>query len=309
MSGMVVLMLSFVATAAAPGGAAPQRGSLSSSVTLHDCLISVKEQAEVPAQEPGILMAIEVEEGMPIKREQLLAQIDASEREMQRGLAVLEYEKAKEEATNDIEVRYAQAATKVAEAEYDAAVDANRRVAGTIPVPEVRRLKLAWDRAALQIEQSQVKQRLTGLEARVKAAEVDAAETNIQRRRLNSPLDGEVVAVHKHVGEWVNPGDAVLSVVRFDRVRVEGFVKASQYNPRQIADRPVTVEIELAQGEKHAVNGKVTYVSQQVQAGGEYRVWCEVDNVRLAGFWVLRPGLTATMTVHLQPSAPEPASR
>ena len=54
-------------------------------------------------------------------------------------------------------------------------------------------------------------------EAEVGQAEVEAAEENINRHQIRSPLNGMVVKVHRHAGEWVQPGDPVLHVIRIDQ--------------------------------------------------------------------------------------------
>ncbi len=267
--------------------------------TISNCLISVRDEVQVPAQEPGVLVSLPVEPGMQVEKGELLGKIDDTERQMQRRLALIEQQAAKEKAANDINVRYATAAARVAESEYQQAVDANKRVRGAFPEAEVRRLQLAWHRAFLQIEQSQVEQRMAQFEADTRAAEVEATAVNIARRQIISPVAGEVTELMKHEGEWVNPGDPVLRVVRFDTLRIEAFLNATQYDPHDVARRPVTVEVELARGRRVEFTGYISYVESAVQAGGEYRVWAEVTNRREGEQWLLRPGLTASMTIQV----------
>lgn len=294
------LLLLAAACALSAESDAKKNSSLSVNPTLTHCLVSVKDEAQVPAQEAGLLISLKGEEGMQVKRGDVLAQIDASERRTQRELALIQEKAAKEQAENDINVRYAEAASKVAEAEYQQAIEANQKVRSTFPEAEVRRLKLAWHRAFLQIEQSQFEQRIASFTSQTRAAEVEAAETNIRRRQVMTPIDGEIVSRNKHVGEWVNPGDTVLRVVHFEKLRVEGFLKSSEYDPRDVAQRPVTVEVELARGRRVRLPGKITYVSPLVQAGAEYRVWADVANRKEDDQWLMRPGLTAAMTIEVK---------
>ena len=133
-----------------------------------------------------------------------------------------------------------------------------------------------------------------------KGGEVEAAEASIERRKIKAPLDGIVTNVYRHVGEWVAPGDPVVKIVRVNRLRIEGFLNAADYDPPEIEGRAVTVEVELAHGRKVKFPGKVVFVSPLVMAGGEYRVFAEVNNRQENGQWVLRPGLFATMNIHLK---------
>lgn len=279
-------------------GQAAAAQSLTNPVLQH-CVVSVKDEVEVPAQEAGVLVALPVREGMRVRRDEVLGRIDDSERQSERQQAQIEQAAAKEQAENDVNVRYADAAAQVAEAEYQQAIDANRRVRGTFPEAEVRRLKLAWHRAALQIEQARLEQRMAAYTAEGRAADVDAAETNIRRRQITAPLSGEVVAVMRHPGEWVQPGEPVVRLVRFDTLRIEAFLNASKYDPSDVAGKPVTVDVTLARGRSVQMTGQIVYVSSLVQAGGEYRVWAEVANRQENGAWLLRPGLDATMEIHV----------
>lgn len=288
-----------VSTAASLARAQEAKDSVADPI-LKNCLISVKDEVDLPAQEPGVLVELTAKEGRQVEPGDLLGRIDDSKQQIQKRQALAEQDAALEEANNDVNVRYSIAATRVAEAEYDQALEANRRVSGTFPAAEVRRLKLAWDRAALQIEQSQLEQRMSGFTAKVKAADVEAADNNIRRSQLVAPIAGEVVELMIEAGEWVNPGDPIMRIIRFDTLRVEGFVQASQYDPGELVDRPVTVEVELARGRRERQQGKIVYVDSRVQAGGEYRVWAEITNRQENGQWVFRPGLNAAMRIHLK---------
>ena len=293
-------LLILIATMAVTG---PTRGgkvsSAPSNPTLSHCLVSVKDEVQVPAQEPGVLSSLVVREGMLVRKGSLLGSIDDTERQMQKRLALIEHTAAREQAENDINVRYAIKAAEFAEAEYQQALDANAKVRGTFAATDVRRLKLGWHRAVLQIDQAKLDLRTAAFTADSRAAEVEAADTNISRRQIVAPLDGEVVDVVRHAGEWVQPGEPVLRIVRLDTLRIEGFLSASQYDPSEVANRPVTVAVTLARGRDVKLTGKIVYVSSLVQAGGEYRVWAEVTNRREEGQWLLRPGLKASMTIHV----------
>lgn len=267
---------------------------------LKHCLVSIKDEVQVPAQEPGVLMSLDVQEGQQVTKGQLVGQIDDTQRQMEKRLAAIEQTAAKEQAENDIKVRFSDAAAQVAQAEYEAAVEANNKVRGTFPLTEIRRLKLNWQKSFLEIEQSQVEQRLAQYTFETRGAELEATELNIARRKIISPLDGEVVTILKHNGEWLQPGEPVLRIVRFDSLRIEGFLNAGAYDPSEVAGRPVTVVVELARGRRVQFVGKITYVSPLVQAGGEYRVWAEVANRQENSQWLLRPGHSAEMTVQLQ---------
>jgi multidrug efflux pump subunit AcrA (membrane-fusion protein) len=88
-------------------------------------------------------------------------------------------------------------------------------------------------------------------------------------------------------------------VVRIDRLRVEGFLSASEFSPSEIAGRPVTVEVTLAGSRAARFSGQVVFISPLVAAGNKYRVRAEVENRSENGHPILRPGMSATMHIGL----------
>ncbi len=152
----------------------------------------------------------------------------------------------------------------------------------------------------MAIEKAEIDRTKLGFEAETQGAEVEAAQLSIDRRQLKAPFDGEVTNVYRRPGEWVAPGDSVFKVIQMDLLRVEGFVKADQFDPHEINGRPVTIEAELAHGRVVKFTGKVVFVSPLVTAAHEYAVFAEVNNRQENGQWVLRPGFPATMMIHLK---------
>ena len=308
-----LIVLSTVLLVAGPSaGAGETSQPPADSVTLPQCLISLIEEARVPAQEAGILVELTAREGQQVKAGELLARIDDAQIVLAEKVAGLKLKVAREKATDDIDVRYAKAAADVARFEHEQALRANRRTPGTFTETEVRRLLLTARRAELAIEQAALHLRVAGLEAEVQQGEVTAAAEELRRRKITSPLDGEVVEVSRHVGEWVQPGDPVAHVVRMDRLRIEGLVSARDkigrdghvvargHDRAAIDGRPVSVTVELAGGRRESFQGKVVFVNPMEEAGGRFRFWAEVDNRNVAGQWLLSPGQMAEMTVRLK---------
>lgn len=267
---------------------------------IEHALVSMINDVEVPAQQAGVLVAIDVTEGDQVKTGQLMAQIDDTDPQMQKHAANIRLEAAQTRANDDTPVLYAISARKVAQSRLDASNKSNQEVPGSVPLTEINTLELETERFRLSIEKSRLERKVAQMDAEVHQAEVQIADDSIRRHRIDAPVDGIVVTTFRQNGEWVNPGDPVLRVVRIDRLRVEGFVSARDFDRREIRKRPVKVEIELARGRKVQFLGKVVFVSPVVQAGSKYRVRAEVDNKMENGDWVMGPGMRATMTVHTQ---------
>jgi multidrug resistance efflux pump len=291
---------------AASEGGAPTRASGSAAsqqprsdyVLMENCLVSLIDDLEMTAQEDGLLLSLEGREGMDVRKDLQLAQIDDREAKAKQMAAEAALARAKEEAANDVNLRFAQASEKVAEAEYNQAIDANQRVSGAIAPSEVRRRKLAWEKATLAIEQARVEQTLIGREKEIKAAELEQARLAVERRKVVCPWGGQIVAVKKRTGAWLTRGEPLLRLVRMDRLRVAGHVNAAHYGPQEVSGRPVSIRVTLERGRTERFTGKITFVHPE-QSGNEYLVWAEVDNRMQADQWVLRPGLHVDMAIHL----------
>jgi multidrug efflux pump subunit AcrA (membrane-fusion protein) len=292
--GSMAAMAVFLAAAVAAGADAEP--------VLERCLVSLIQEAKVPAREAGVLEELLAREGDVVKRGDLIARIDDNQPQMERRKAKAEHDQAVAKAESDVDVRYAVAAEKVAQVEYEKAAESDRKVPGSVTRVELNRLQLNEQKSELQIEQAQLERKVAEMAAISKGVEVDAAENSIERRLIKSPLDGVVVQVFPHQGEWMQPGDPLARVVRTDTLRVEGYVDSARWNPEQVRDRPVTVEVALAGGRRETFTGRIVFTSPIVESGGDYRVFAEVENRQAegSGQWLLRAGQTATMTVHSQ---------
>jgi macrolide-specific efflux system membrane fusion protein len=297
--------------------------------TVSDCLITLIEEVDLPAQEAGVLKElktarlnidgtpaldaegkpqyVEVREGLEVVKGQLLGRIDDELERKLKEVARYKLEVSKKEANNLISVRYAQAAHKVATVEVEQAKEANRRHPGTVPATELRRMQLAQKQAELQIEQSEYDLEIAAVSVSVREAEDQVADLQIARRRILAPVDGIVQERYVDEGEWVRPGDPVLRIVRINRVRIEGLVQASRLPPARLG-KGLRVTVRPDGRQRQSVPGRIVFVSQIILTGSRFEVWAEVDNVRISsdgsgpeeGAWLLSPGMKAEMTIHLE---------
>lgn len=303
----VALMLLTVAVAAPPysnitqaTATRPVAGPAVRQAQITHCLVSLLEDVQVPALEAGALTSVEVTEGQFVTSGQLLAKIDDRQSLLQKVAAELERDAAAAKASDDIEVRYSKSALDVANADLERALAIERRNAGAVTPQEVQKLRLAKRRDELQIDRSKLELHVAKMNADVHQAGVDAASEGVARRQIVSPIDGMVVTLHHERGEWLNIGEPVAQVVRVDRLRVEGFLNATEFSPTEIAGQSVLVEVALNNQQQARFTGTIVFISPLVQAGNKYRVRAEVENRSEKGQPLLRPGMTATMTIALQ---------
>ena len=145
-------------------------------VTADNCLVTLVEERNVPAEEAGVLVQVNVKEGSRVTAFQRraprlipksldpkgtkypeddivpLAEVDKSLPLLQKGVAAKEYTKAFESFQNDVSVRYADAQMKVAKKNYERGVESNLKQRGSISDSEIEQRKLEWDAGKLRIE-------------------------------------------------------------------------------------------------------------------------------------------------------------
>lgn len=278
-----------------------QPAGTAGTATVRHCVVSLIDHVEVPATEAGMLTELLCKEGMVVKKREKLGMIDSRDAIVRRKAATAELDEAKKTIEKYLaEIGAAEKTAGVLEAEHLQNEEINRASRGeAISKFELRRSKLQAERAKIQAMGARIDWDVAQKAADVRQAQVDVVSNEIERRELDSPLDGEIVHVYKHVGEWVNPGDPVCRIVHLNRLRIEGFIDADQYAPEQIAGKPVTISVELTGNQTMQLPSNISFVSPLVEASGEYRIWAEVDNQRVGNFWRLRPGLNAKMTIQL----------
>ena len=266
-------------------------------VQIPDCFIYLLEDVQVPALEAGAIKELTVTEGAVVRKGEPLAVLDDREPLVRKLKAELERDAALTKASDDVEIRFAQASLAYSTAELNRLLSIERKAQNTVSGTELEKAKLARQRDELQIEKAKLDLKVAKMTADVHQAEVDAVELALARREIISPVDGEVVTVFHERQEWVNAGEPVVQVVRMDRLRVEGFVLSSEVNVGEIAGGNVVVDVQLARGRQERFAGKVVFISPIVTSGGKYRVRAEVENRREQNQWLLRPGMSALMTI------------
>ncbi len=165
-------------------------GSGSAAVLNASGYVVARRQATVSAQVTGKVAEVHVEEGMAVKKDQLLARLDDSTMRPSYELALRQLDAARKELA-EIEVRLAEAERNL------------RRTT------ELRTDKLVSE-AALDQAQSEVaalRARLEASRSQVKVAEgtVRVREQDLDDLLVRAPFDGVVVSKDAQPGEIVSP--------------------------------------------------------------------------------------------------------
>lgn len=258
-----------------------------------EALVKLVEEVEIPAREAGPLTALDLQEGQLIRSGQVIGQVDDTEVKLTMQQLTAELELADQRAQSDVQVRLARRAHRHAVAEFER-VDQIRQTAPRV-VSEAELEKYRWemDKAELEIERLIEERRQMELTRAAKAVEYAAAEHAVQRRRLISPLDGVVVQVYRHRGEWVQIGERIARVLRIDRVRAEAFVPL-QADLMQLEGAPAVLEIASPGRAPAQFAGKVVFVNPEIDpVNNQVRVWVELENADRR----LHPGHRGRLTI------------
>jgi RND family efflux transporter MFP subunit len=268
--------------------------------------LTADEQAEVSAETPGRIVETPVERGSRVTQGAVLVRISATETEAQVREA--EANAAQLEARLGLgpgqafdplrvpEVMNAKASLDLAEAEFGRIRSLlDQRVVSQSEFDQ-RRTQVEAARQQYQTAQNTAQQSyraLEGARARVSMSRKSLADTVVR-----APFTGLVAERRVSVGDYVNRGTAVVTVVRVDPLRVELSVP-EQFVGHIAVGQPVRFVVDAYQGRQF--EGQVRYISPALRADQRALT---VEAVVPNADGLLKPGLFATAEIQ-QPN-PEP---
>jgi len=304
----------FLSRIAAAAGAEPlSAGAVPpSDAPASHCHAVLFEKADLSPQEPGTIREIKVAAGQHVAKDELLLQLDDS-----KVLAELRVAERKLEAANtkfeaaDINVEYATSAKDYADQDLKILKNANENTPRSVPLVKIHEQELKCKETELAIKKAESDRKVAREEAKVAAAEVDAAKVMVARHKIVSPIAGEVDDVKAHVGETTQqPMQPVIYVVNLDSLWVQGSVDSTQFARGELDGKDVTVMVPIPrQSRKEPLPGKVVFVRQTTDDGGYYMVRAKVENRKVNGSWLLSPGSSVEMTIHVGKLSLEPLPR
>lgn len=270
-------------------------------VAVQDSAVRFAEELNVPSTESGLIALVNVTVGQAVAVGDAIGRLDDRSLKIRNRAAQLRLSAAQEQVSDDLELRYAETARAEAIAELEASRSIYNESSGAVPLSNLRRLKLAVERAELEVARAQKAARQAQIEIDLRAADLAIIDDTMRRMQLISPISGVVLQVFKQRGEWVASGEAVVRLARLDRLQVQALMSAEQCSPNDCMGHPVSVSwVDPVGGQKRHLRGRVTAVQPQRLAGGRYRIQAEIVNVRGGDGkgWLLHPGTEVEMTVY-----------
>jgi multidrug resistance efflux pump len=256
-------------------------------------LVKLIDQLDVPAQAAGTIAQLDVQEGARVKPGMVLVRIEDTEARFAEERAKVELQIAAQNAASDVAERLAERTLVSAQADLRRAEEARAKLRDLVPESEMEKLRLAADQSRLAIEKAQHERAIALLQRDLKKVEADFSTRKVTLHQAMAPFPGVIVQVHRRLGDWVEPGDKLLRLIRLDRLRIEAFLDAAQAAPG-LEGRPVTLTIDLPGKPAAAFPGKLTFVSPEIDPfNRSVRILAEFDNPS----FLLQPGMRGTLTV------------
>jgi RND family efflux transporter MFP subunit len=267
---------------------------------------SADEQAQVAAETAGRIVKTPVERGSRVKEGDLLIQISAVQTSAQldearanlartaAGLGLKDGERFDVERVPD--VASAKADLTLAEADYARFKSLlDQRVVSQAEY-DTQRSRVEANKQKYEAKRNAAQQDFRSLEAA--GARVAMANKSLADTTVRAPFAGEVVERKVSVGDFVNTGTAVATVVRINPLRLLVTVPEQSVSLVQIG-QPVRLQVDAYPD--RTFTGTIRYVSPSLQADQRaLTVEAVVPNADAA----LKPGFFATAFIEQPKKTP-----
>lgn len=271
----------------------PSAFAQSDALSVQFVQLILLDEADLAAPDAGLCSTLLVEEGDSVKRGDLLVRLDDTQEQIEVERAATELEIAQMEAKSTIEIEVAKKANGAAVSKLKRSEESRAKYPKSVSEELIEELQFLTEKTKSEIDKAVFDQSLSIKKADLAKHELNAMKNRLDRRRVQSPIDGVIVKVDVNEGEWVETGRSMLRVVRLDRLRVTGFV-ASKYLPDELVGRDAVFTAIRDGREDYVRNVKIEYVSPEVNpVSGERRLWVDIDNAK----GVLFPGMKAKLEI------------
>ena len=224
--------------------------------------------SRLSAQVSGLVSSIAVEEGAFVREGALLFELDATIAK----LNMLETAAARERA---------EAALEEAKRRRDEAIRLARDA--VIAATELAALEAAVAMAGAELRRSEAQ------EERVKAI--------VAYHRVSAPFPGVVGRRAVEVGEWIGPGDELITLAAVDVVRAQADVP-QQYFSRVDVGAGAAIELDALPGRR--LQGEVTRkIAIGAMSARTFPIQIDLENPGRE----IAPGMSARVRLHLRPGA------
>ena len=180
----------------------------------YDCVLESKSTIELQSAEEGILDRVLVQRGDRVKKGAVVARLDSKQE-------ALVAERARIRAEGETGVRSATAQAEFRRKELERMADL--RDSNSIPQREFATAEVESQLADIAVDTAVMEQAMAEVEYK-------QAKSRLDRRSIRSPVDGIVVDVTMHQGEYVHEQANVMTIAEVNPLYVEMFMPVSEYD-------------------------------------------------------------------------------
>lgn len=225
-----------------------------------DCVIEPQQTVKLSSAVAGVIAEVLVDRGDFVRKGQVVARLEAGAEEASLALA-------QAKASDDYAIKSAQAKLEFLRRKHERSQElVGRRIVAEATFDE--------DQANARMAEQDL--RGAELAAHVAKLEVEQAAAILAQRILRSPIDGVVVEVSLHPGEYRNDQSPIMTLAQIDPLRVEAFIPTAHYG-RIVVGGKALVEPEAPIGGTFSAH--VDVVDRVIDAGsGMFGVRLELPN-------------------------------
>lgn len=258
--------------------------------------IQPREKVEVGSEVSGRITAIYVDFNDPVKKDQVLAQVDPEtfQNTLDQNVARLRQSEAA--------VDNSRASIDRSKVALDVQTKAYERTKtlyaqGATSTALMEQAEQAWKNAQLQLQSDEVslKSSIAGLET--SRAAVQDSRTRLERTKIRSPIDGVILSRQVEVGQTVQSAQTVAKfftvAADLSQIEIEAAVVESDIGGIDNGD-PVVFTVDAFPGERF--NGSVVQVRQLGAEAANVVTYTVVINARNPSGKLL-PGMTANVEI------------
>ncbi len=273
-------------------------------VSFNDCPVLLEQRFVVPARDSGIVESLAVELNDAVEQGQLLLNLEKQTAETDLQSARLLHAIDVDGATDQSELNLRKLALKQADEELTSYSEISKSVSAS----ELRRLKLTVASATVAVTNAENALKRMDLKAKLSAKAVDSAALKLANRDVHAPSAGIVTELYVRPGQWIDAGKPVMVISDLRQLQVDCLIPIEKLDLKRLIGLEVRVESNhrTAAGKPIRATGKITSYDPKLNAHGEVRVHCRIQNVQEGGHWQLLPEMNCRLEVAV-PAGESPA--
>ena len=173
------------------------------------CHVKAENTVDIDAAESGLIKQLLVEKNEWILKGSAIADLDTDLIETRLQTAQLQHELTKILAGDDEKIQLAKFALEEARIELENRLAIKNRVSSS----EIRKAELEVKRCEVDLKLSEKDREKRIAESRIQAANVQSLQMRLNRHRIRAPMQGAIVKIGKHSGQWIDVGETIATLV------------------------------------------------------------------------------------------------